>query len=114
MFKGLGQLGDMGKMMKQAQELQGKMAEMQDSLASITVTGESGAGMVKATATAKGELTGLEIDPSIFNADDKEVVEDLILAAIKDAQAKAQARSEEEMRNLTTSMGLPPDVKLPF
>ncbi len=114
MFKGLGGLGDMGKMMKAAQEMQGKMAELQDSLGSITVTGESGAGLVKATATAKGELTGLDIDPSIFSADDKEVVEDLILAAIKDAQAKAAERSQDEMRKLTESLGLPADMKLPF
>ena len=72
MFKGLGQMGDMAKMMKAAQEMQGKMAQMQEDLASLTVTGESGAGLVKATATAKGELTGLDIDPSIFNGDDKE------------------------------------------
>ena len=73
MFKGLGGLGDMGKMMKAAQETQEKMARMQEDLALIEVTGESGAGFVKATATAKGELTGLEIDPSIFNGDDKAV-----------------------------------------
>ena len=78
MFKGLGNLGDMGKMMKAAQEMQGKMAQMQDDLNSITVMGEAGAGLVKATATAKGELTALDIDPSIFTSDDKEVVEDLI------------------------------------
>ena len=66
MFKGLGGLGDMGKMMKAAQETQEKMARMQEDLALIEVKGESGAGLVKATATAKGELTGLEIDPSIF------------------------------------------------
>jgi len=113
MLKGLGQIGDMAKMMKQAQELQGKMAEMQDSLNSLTVTGESGAGMVKATATAKGELTGLDIDPSIFNADDKEVVEDLILAAIKDAQTKAAERSAEEMQKLTAEMGLPAGMNIP-
>ncbi len=114
MFKGLGGLGDMGKMMKAAQEMQGKMAELQDALDTITVTGESGAGLVKATATAKGELTGLDIDPSIFNADDKEVVEDLILAAVKDAQAKAQEKSAEEMKKLTEGLGLPADMKLPF
>jgi DNA-binding YbaB/EbfC family protein len=114
MFKGLGGIGDIGKMMKAAQEMQGKMAEMQESLAAITVTGESGAGMVKATATAKGELTALDIDPSIFNADDKEVVEDLILAAIKDAQVKASERSQEEMQKLTQEMGLPADMKMPF
>ena len=114
MFKGLGGLGDMGKMMKAAQEMQTKMAEMQDALDTITVTGESGAGMVKATATAKGELTALDIDPSIFNADDKEVVEDLILAAIKDAQVRAQERSAEEMQKITDGLGLPADMKLPF
>jgi DNA-binding YbaB/EbfC family protein len=110
MFKGLGGLGDMGKMMKAAQEMQGKMAELQESLAGITVTGESGAGLVKATATAKGELTALDIDPSIFDPDQKEVVEDLILAAIKDAQSRAQQRSQDEMRKLTESMGLPPGM----
>ena len=114
MFKGLGSLGDMAGMMKKAQEMQSKMAELQDSLGSITVTGESGAGMVKATATAKGELTGLDIDPSIFNPDDKEVAEDLILAAIKDAQIRAQQRSAEEMQKLTDELGLPADMKLPF
>ena len=114
MFKGLGQMGDMAKMMKAAQEMQGKMAQMQEDLASLTVTGESGAGLVKATATAKGELTGLDIYPSIFNGDDKEVVEDLILAAIKDAQQKAQAKAQEEMAKLTEGLGLPPGMNLPF
>jgi DNA-binding YbaB/EbfC family protein len=114
MFKGLGGLGDMAKMMQAAKDMQSKMAEMQEGLENISVTGESGAGLVKATATAKGVLTGLDIDPSIFNADDKEVVEDLILAAIKDAQSKAANRSHEEMRKLTEGMGLPADMKLPF
>ena len=114
MFKGLGGIADMGKMMKAAQEMQGKMEELQESLNSITVTGESGAGLVKATATAKGELTALDIDPTIFNPDEKEVVEDLILAAIKDAQQKAQDKSAEEMRKLTEGLGLPADMKLPF
>ena len=114
MFKGLGQMGDMAKMMKAAQEMQTKMADLQEEMHTIIVEGESGAGLVKATCTAKGELKGLDIDPSIFNADDKEVVEDLILAAIKDAQAKAKAKSEEEMAALTEGMGLPKDMKLPF
>ncbi|MEY8118659.1 YbaB/EbfC family nucleoid-associated protein [Falsihalocynthiibacter sp. BN13B15] len=114
MFKGLGQMGDMAKMMKAAQEMQSKMAEMQDGLASITVVGESGAGLVKATATAKGELTGLDIDPKIFDPSEKEVVEDLILAAIKDAQAKARERSQSEMAKLTEGLGLPEGMKLPF
>ena len=114
MLKGLGNLGDMAKMMKSAQELQTKMAQMQEDMANMTVTGESGAGLVKATATAKGELTALDIDPSIFNGDDKEVVEDLILAAIKDAQAKAAQRAQDEMAKLTEGMGLPADITLPF
>ncbi len=114
MMKGLGGLGDMAKMMKQAQDMQAKMAQMQEDLAGITVTGESGAGLVKATATAKGELTGLEIDPSIFVPSEKEVAEDLILAAIKDAQARASDRAQQEMRELTESLGLPADMKLPF
>ncbi len=114
MLKGMGGMADMAKMMKAAQEMQTKMAQMQEDLKSIKVTGESGAGLVKATATAKGELTALDIDPSIFNADDKEVVEDLILAAIKDAQGKAEERSREEMAKLTEGLGLPADMKLPF
>lgn len=114
MFKGLGGLGDMAGMMKKAQEMQGKMAQLQDDMANIMVTGESGAGLVKATATAKGELKALDIDPSIFNGDDKEVVEDLILAAIKDAQSKASERSQAEMQKLTEGLGLPADMKLPF
>ncbi|MDD7971656.1 YbaB/EbfC family nucleoid-associated protein [Roseinatronobacter alkalisoli] len=114
MFKGMGGLGDMAKMMKTAQEMQGKMAQLQEELKSIMVTGESGAGLVKATASAKGELTGLDIDPSIFNAEEKEVVEDLILAAIKDAQAKAEQRSKEEMGRMAESLGLPRDMNLPF
>ena len=114
MLKGLGQMGDMAKMMKAAKEMQEKMAQMQDDLHSITVTGESGAGLVKATASAKGELKALDIDPSIFSGDDKEVVEDLILAAIKDAQQKASEKAQEEMGKLTEGMGLPADMKLPF
>ena len=107
MLKGLGGLGDMAKMMKQAQDVQAKMAQMQDDLNNLTVEGVSGAGLVKATATAKGELKGLDIDPSIFNGDDKEVVEDLILAAIKDAQSKANVRAQQEMAKITEVLGHP-------
>ena len=114
MLKGLGGLGDMAKMMKSAQEMQAKMAQMQEDMDHITVTGESGAGLVKATATAKGELTGLDIDPSIFNGDEKEVVEDLILAAIKDAQSRAAERAQQEMAKIAESLGLPPGMNLPF
>lgn len=114
MLKGLGNLGDMAKMMKAAQDMQGKVTQLQDDLKAITVTGESGAGLVKATATAKGELTGLDIDPSILVPSEKEVAEDLILAAVKDAQARAVTRAEAEMRKLTEEMGLPADMKMPF
>ena len=114
MLKGLGGLGDMAGMMKKAQEMQTKMAEMQEDLSRIVVLGESGAGLVRARATAKGELTGLEIDPSIFVASEKEVVEDLLLAAIKDAQAKAAERSQSELAKLTEGLGLPAGMKLPF
>jgi DNA-binding YbaB/EbfC family protein len=114
MLKGLGGIGDMAKMMKAAQDMQTKMAEMQEEMHNILVTGESGAGLVKATASAKGELRSLDIDPSIFSGDDKEVVEDLILAAIKDAQHKASERAQQEMAKLTEGLGLPKDMKLPF
>lgn len=114
MLKGLGGLGDMTKMMKAAQEMQSKMAQLQEDMHNLIVTGESGAGLVKATCTCKGELKTLDIDPSIFSGDDKEVVEDLILAAIKDAQQKASDKAQEEMGKLTEGMGLPKDMKLPF
>lgn len=114
MLKGLGGLGDMAKMMKAAQGFQEKVAQLQQDLGSVIVVGESGAGLVKATATAKGELTGIEIDPSIFTASEKEVAEDLILAAIKDAQAKAAEKARDEMQKLTEGLGLPAGMKLPF
>ena len=114
MFKGLGGMGDMAKMMKAATEMQGKMAQMQEDMHNIIVTGEAGAGLVKASCTAKGDLTGLDIDKSIFSGDDKEVVEDLILAAIKDAQIKAADKAQSEMGKITEAMGLPKDMKLPF
>ena len=114
MLKGLGNLGDMAKLMKQAQDMQGKMADTQAALESMTVEGEAGAGLVKVTATAKGELTGLSIDPSIFSPDDKEVAEDLILAAIKDAQSRAAELSQTEMAKVTEGLNLPPGMKLPF
>lgn len=114
MFKGLGGIGDMAKMMKAAQEMQIKMAEMQEALGRTVVIGEAGAGLVKARCTAKGEITGLDIDPAILVPSEKEVVEDLIVAALKDAQAKAAAKGQQEMARLTEGLGLPPDFKLPF
>jgi DNA-binding YbaB/EbfC family protein len=114
MFKGLGAMGDMAKMMKTATEMKTRMEALQEEMHAMMVTGESGAGLVKATCSAKGELKELNIDPSIFSADDKEVVEDLILAAIKDAQLKASDKAQEEMGKITEEMGLPKDMKLPF
>ncbi|HPG23592.1 MAG TPA: YbaB/EbfC family nucleoid-associated protein [Amaricoccus sp.] len=114
MLKGIGQLGDMAKIMKQAQEMQGRMAEIQGRLEAIEVTGESGAGLVKATATAKGVVRALSIDPSLFKPEDREVVEDLIVAAIQDAQARGEAAAKEEMGRLTEGLDLPPGMKLPF
>ncbi|WEF22969.1 YbaB/EbfC family nucleoid-associated protein [Paracoccus sp. S3-43] len=114
MIKGLGGFGDMAKMMKAAKDMQDRMQKMQADLDTITVTGESGAGLVRATATAKGDLTALEIDPSIFVPSEKEVVEDLILAAIKDAQRKAQDKMQSEMTRISQELGLPADMKLPF
>ena len=111
MFKGL---GDMGKLMKQAQEMQSKMTEAQERLGSIEVEGEAGAGMVKAIATARGDLKRLDIDPSLFNPEDKEVVEDLIVAAVKDAQEKAAETAQSEMAKVTEGLPLPPGMKLPF
>lgn len=114
MLKGLGQLGDMGKIMKQAQEVQAKMGEMQERLATLEVTGEAGAGMVKVTATAKGTVTALSIDPDLFKPEERQVVEDLIVAAIKDAQARGEVAAQEEMSKMTEGLNLPPGMKLPF
>lgn len=114
MFKGLGGLGDMAGMMAKAKEMQEKMMQAQEDLDNIDVEGEAGAGMVKVRVSAKGNVKGLTIDPSLFVPDDKEVVEDLIVAAIKDGQEKAAIRSKEEMAKITEGLGLPADMKLPF
>ena len=114
MLKGLGQLGDMAKIMKQAQDMQARMAESQARLDAIEVTGEAGAGLVTATVTAKGQLKALSIDPSLFAPDEREVVEDLIVAAVQDAQARAQIAAQEEMGKVTAGLELPPGMKLPF
>jgi len=114
MLKGLGGLGDMAKIMKQAQEMQSKMADLQAGMEKVNVVGQSGAGMVTATTNAKGMLKALDIDPSLFRPEDKEVVEDLIIAAIKDAQTKAAETQQAEMAKLTEGLGLPAGMKLPF
>jgi nucleoid-associated protein EbfC len=114
MLKGLGQLGDMAKIMKQAQEMQSRMTDAQARLDMIEVVGEAGAGLVKVTASAKGAVRALSIDPSLFKPEEREVVEDLIVAAVQDAQARAQAAAQAEMARITDGMDLPPGMKLPF
>jgi nucleoid-associated protein EbfC len=114
MLKGLGQLGDMAKIMKQAQEMQTRMGEAQARLDDIEVVGEAGAGLVKVTSTAKGQVKSVSIDSSLFVPEEREVVEDLIAAAIQDAQARAAVAAQTEMAKITDGLDLPPGMKLPF
>lgn len=100
--------------MKQAQEMQGRMEEMQTRLAETEVSGVSGGGMVRVTMTAKGEAKSIKIDPSLINPSDVEMLEDLLVAAINDAKSKAEAHAAEEMSKLTGGLSLPPGFKLPF
>jgi DNA-binding YbaB/EbfC family protein len=114
MLKGLGQLGDMAKIMKQAQEMQERMSGVQARLEEIEVTGEAGAGLVRVTADAKGTVKRLSVDPSLFVPEERELVEDLIVAAIKDAQSRAMEAAQAEMAKVTEGLELPPGMKLPF
>lgn len=115
MFKGLGGLGDMGKLMKQAQEMQEKMVELQERMTTMTAEGSAGAGLVRAEATAEGMVARLVVDPSLLDgSEEKEVLEDLIVAAVNDAVKKARELGQAEMAKLTEGMGLPPGMKMPF
>ena len=105
---------NIGNMMKQAQQLQKKMSEAQEKLNSIEVEGVSGGGMVKVIATGKGDIKRINIDESLMNKEEKDMTEDLIIAAINDAKQKAETLSKEEMKNLTGGISLPPGMKLPF
>ncbi|MFQ5785996.1 MAG: YbaB/EbfC family nucleoid-associated protein [Alphaproteobacteria bacterium] len=105
---------NIGRMMKQAQEMQAKMAEMQSKLAEIEIDGAAGGGLVTATLNGKGELRRLKIDPSLADPEDLEVLEDLIIAACNDAKSKVEAHVAEEMRKLTGGLQLPPGMQLPF
>jgi DNA-binding YbaB/EbfC family protein len=105
---------NLGQIMKQAQEMQAKMQEMQEKLAGIEVTGSAGGGMVTVTLNGKGEMRGVKIDKSIFSASDSEVVEDLIVAAFNDGKAKVEKRIAEEMQSITGGLSLPPGFNLPF
>ncbi len=105
---------DFMKMMKQAKDLQSKMATLQDEVGTIEVEGVAGAGMVKVTLTGKGEMTGLSIDPSLLKEDEAEILEDLIIAAHADAKTKSEAALQEKTQELMGGLGLPPGMKLPF
>ncbi len=105
---------NLGKMMKQAQELQGKMAEMQERLAESEVEGSAGAGMVTAVMSGKHELRRLKIDPSLVDPNDVEVLEDLVVAAVNDARTRVEEHVKEEMGKLTGGLNLPPGMNLPF
>jgi len=105
---------NLGQMMKQAQEMQAKMAEMQDRLADIEVPGQSGAGMVAVVLNGKGDLRSLKIDPKLADPGEIEVLEDLIVAAFADAKGKVEAAVQEETSKLMGGLKLPPGMKLPF
>jgi len=105
--------GGIGNLMKQAQEMQANMQKAQDEIASLEVTGESGGGLVKITMTGKHEVRRISIDDSLL-ADDKDMLEDLVAAAINDATHKVEATTQERMAGLTSGMNLPPGMKLPF
>jgi hypothetical protein len=105
---------NLSQMLKQAQEMQSKMAEMQTALAEIEVTGQSGGGFVTVTVSGKGDLKRVKIDPKLADPAEVEVLEDLIVAAAKDAKSKADAQVQEQMAKLTGGLQLPPGFKLPF
>jgi DNA-binding YbaB/EbfC family protein len=105
---------NIGQLMKQAQAMQEKMAEMQARLEAVELTGMSGGGMVAATLNGKGDLKKIKIDKALLDPAEVEVLEDLVLAAFNDARAKVSAQAEEEMQKLTGGLQLPPGLKLPF
>ncbi|HEX9570806.1 MAG TPA: YbaB/EbfC family nucleoid-associated protein [Burkholderiales bacterium] len=100
-------------LMRQAQQMQENMSKLQEQLASIEIEGQSGAGMVRVTMTCRHDVKRVNIDSSLL-ADDKEMLEDLVAAAINDAARKVEAAVQEKMAALTGGLGLPPGMKLPF
>lgn len=105
---------NIGQLMKQAQQMQAKMTELQEKLANITVEGTAGGGLVTVTMTCKNDVKGLKVDPSLLNPEEAEMLEDLIVAAMNDARSKAETKSSEEMSQLTGGMKLPGGMDLPF
>lgn len=105
---------NLGGLMKQAAQMQAKMQEMQSRLEMMELTGESGAGMVRVTLNGKGEMRKVQIDPKVADPSDMEMLEDLIVAAHRDAKTKIDAAMADEMQKITGGMQLPPGMKLPF
>jgi DNA-binding YbaB/EbfC family protein len=105
--------GNIGQMMKQAQMMQENMRRMQEQLAATEVEGQSGAGMVKVVMTCKHDVKRVTIDPSLLG-DDREMLEDLVAAALNDAARRVEAAVSEKMSGVTAGLGLPPGFKLPF
>ena len=105
--------GGMGNLMKQAQKMQEDMQKAQEELANAEVQGESGAGMVKVTMTGRHDVKRVEIDPGLME-EDKEMLEDLLAAAVNDAVRKVESNNKEKMSGLTAGMNLPDGFKMPF
>ncbi len=105
--------GGIGQLMKQAQQMQADMQKAQEELASLTVTGESGAGMVRITLTCKYQVKALVIDDALIG-EDKEMLEDVVIAAFNDAVRKVESTMQEKYAGMASGMGLPPGIKLPF
>ncbi|MDH3713612.1 MAG: YbaB/EbfC family nucleoid-associated protein [Gammaproteobacteria bacterium] len=105
--------GGLGNLMKQAQRMQAEMEKAQQELAELEVQGQSGGGMVTVVMTGRHELRRVTIDDAVFG-DDKEMVEDLFAAAVNDAVQKLEATMKERMAGVTSGLGLPPGIKLPF
>jgi hypothetical protein len=103
---------DLMKMMKQAQEMQGRMQKLQEDLGALEVEGRSGAGLVKVTINGKFDARAVKIDPSLIKPEEGEILEDLIVAAFQDAKAKAEAAVQAKMQELTGGLQLPPGLKL--
>ena len=105
---------NLGQLMKQAQAMQTKMAEMQAQLEAVEMTGMAGGGMVTVTVNGKGEMRRIKIEPRLLEPKEAEILEDLIVAAFNDARHKVNAHAESEMQKLTGGLALPPGLKLPF
>jgi len=105
--------GGLGNLMKQAQQMQENMKNMQEQLAKLEIEGQSGAGMVKIVMTCRYDVKRVSIDDSLIG-DDKEMLEDLLAAAVNDAVRRVETISQEKMAGFTSGMGLPPGMKLPF